>query len=1557
MNLGKYEILSELGHGAMGIVYRARDPIINRLVAIKTITASLAADPNLRERFYREAQSAGNLQHPNIVIIHDLGEQDQVPYIAMELIDGESLEDLVARKPPIPLSLKLVYATQACRAFNYAHKRGIVHRDIKPANVMLTKEGVIKVVDFGIARVVETSKTKTGVLIGTFAYMAPEQYDGDHADERSDIWSFGVLFYELLSYQRPFVGETPAKLMRSITDHHPKPLTEVLADCPPEIADIVSKCLQKSPENRCQSMEELLLDLEPVSKRLQQRAVSELTEQCRRHVEKNEYSDARELLRHALQIDPDNQAVRSMFESVSAELKRILVRPKALQFVEKGRALLEQGRAQDAKVAAENALHLDSSFEPARELQRVVREELNRAQLVKGWVEAARQHLAEGLPEEAGVLLLRARQMEPNNAEVAALQEQAEKEREERQRQLRLIERLQQARTLWTQEDYRLCIQVLVDLQREFPAAEEISRLLETVRDDQMDQRTHALLDAQKLIEASHFKECFSLLAKLEEQFPGDTEVSSLLGHAHEAQTTYRRHLELSEAKGAIIAGEYEQAMSRLSNLQKEFPDDADISALVEEAREQQSDRRKQQGITRARELVAARRYAESADLLMRLREEFPGDLQITKLLEAVGADQLAQRKRDGLAEARRLIANRYYDEASTLLAGLQADFPAETAIVKLLDTARGDKAEQRKQKELTEARALLASKSFAEALKLLDGLADAHPNDVGIQKLRSLAQHEHEKQAREVRIQRELDVLKKLMNERNYPQVISRTKELLTEFPGETNFRRMGEFAENQQKNVERDTFVQKALQDAIALFNARKYSECSVIVQSALKVAPANVELLRLCEDAEQQQKKRVMHDRIEERVRQIRTKINQEEFSDAITLAEDTIQKFGPSTDVNQLLSSAQVEFQARERKSSAASTLETIRTLVESRQFAAASRALSEAIEGKTALRSDPRVQELAARIEESETRQLEPATATSLGSPAQIPPSESREYAIFQNTPVVPEPPSVDPFRGPTTSQGAATKRARYPEARAESAAEPVAANPLAAAPVQVSVVNTVLPSEAQFIPAEIMRKHAVTRRRRRVRSRFMSAVVLIVAAVVIYYGVRSGVIPMPPSNREQKAGPSAPITPDATTPLEVKQRESLNAASKLVANNDLNGARQKLEGAAKLQGPLTDELNNRISEIDASQNDPQLRELRQKEETLWQRALKNANNQRYMDAQKDLKLILRMKPGGLHRDDAQKYLDKVIPQHLQEMDLLTQVKFDLSEGEFQAARNIVAQLAKSGSDTSAVVKEIDGQERTQMAKLEEEYNELSRRGGNAAILGLNTLWPKFQEIATANGPMSGEALDYVNKIPETVVQLQAQLEQKDADALFKKTVQSYLEAARLSDKDGLVVARTNFRSIVKAGGTHADEAAKYLNEVDRKLADSSSGTAATAPTGLAGNSTAKNRDNAVRSAMKLYVDAFERRDVEALRQIWPTLGAQYESFKLWFAKAQTMKMQLRIESIQFDPDGTTATVKAQVAREYTTADESEPNRLREPESFQLSQIDGSWVITEVDANF
>ena len=379
---GKYEVLGELGHGAMGVVYRARDPMIDRPVALKTITTGLADDSALLQRFYREAQSAGGLQHPNIVTIYDMGQAGELPYIAMELVEGENLDQLIARRSALPLISKLLYAMQACRAFDFAHKRGIIHRDIKPGNVMVRKDGTVKVVDFGIARVLGTSRTQTGMLIGTFAYMSPEQYQGEHADERSDIWSFGVLLYELLSYQRPFAGSSPASLIHNICIEEPVPLRKWWPECPEELEVAVSKMLQKGPSERYQSMEDVLFDLDLITKALLPQSVADLLEQARGFFEQGNFAEACDLVRQALKLEPGNPQARALLEKANAALKRLLNRPKVEQLVEQGQALLGEGKLQEAKDAAEDALHLDSSFAPAGDLRRAIEAELERARVI-----------------------------------------------------------------------------------------------------------------------------------------------------------------------------------------------------------------------------------------------------------------------------------------------------------------------------------------------------------------------------------------------------------------------------------------------------------------------------------------------------------------------------------------------------------------------------------------------------------------------------------------------------------------------------------------------------------------------------------------------------------------------------------------------------------------------------------------------------------------------------------------------------------------------------------------------------------------------------------------------------------------------------------------------------------------------------------------------------------------------------------------------------------------------------------------------------------------------
>jgi serine/threonine-protein kinase len=264
-HIGRYEILQEIGRGAMGVVFKGRDPLIGRAVAVKTITSGVAESADLLERFYREARAAGGLQHPNIVTIYELAESGGAPFIAMEYLEGESLEKIVARKPALPLATKLGYVVQTCRALDYAHRRGVIHRDVKPANIVVTRDGIVKVVDFGIARLASASQTQTGTLLGSLAYMSPEQLRGRNADARSDIWAMGVVLYELIAYQRPFTGENHAALLLSILQNEPPSIRQLDPECPLALERVVSKSLRKDHKERYQSMKALLKDVENVN--------------------------------------------------------------------------------------------------------------------------------------------------------------------------------------------------------------------------------------------------------------------------------------------------------------------------------------------------------------------------------------------------------------------------------------------------------------------------------------------------------------------------------------------------------------------------------------------------------------------------------------------------------------------------------------------------------------------------------------------------------------------------------------------------------------------------------------------------------------------------------------------------------------------------------------------------------------------------------------------------------------------------------------------------------------------------------------------------------------------------------------------------------------------------------------------------------------------------------------------------------------------------------------------------------------------------------------------
>jgi serine/threonine-protein kinase len=276
--VGRYEVRGTLGRGGMASVYRAHDPDIGRDVAIKFLHASLCEEGDCRDRFLREARAAGGLSHPNIVVVHDVGQIEGRPYMAMELIDGDSLAQVLGEGKPLPVRDTVVMGIQLARALDYAHSRGIVHRDIKPGNIMRVKgTQTIKVTDFGIAHIdsgTGEQRTRSGEVLGTPQYMSPEQTVGDKIDGRSDLFSAGVVLYQMLTGQRPFQGESMVAIALKIAKEQPAPMDKLRPELPTALRRVVERCLAKAPAQRFQSGKEMADELIKVLARIDEDALA-----------------------------------------------------------------------------------------------------------------------------------------------------------------------------------------------------------------------------------------------------------------------------------------------------------------------------------------------------------------------------------------------------------------------------------------------------------------------------------------------------------------------------------------------------------------------------------------------------------------------------------------------------------------------------------------------------------------------------------------------------------------------------------------------------------------------------------------------------------------------------------------------------------------------------------------------------------------------------------------------------------------------------------------------------------------------------------------------------------------------------------------------------------------------------------------------------------------------------------------------------------------------------------------------------------------------------------
>ncbi len=739
--LGKFEIIEKVGQGAMGVVYKARDPFIDRIVALKTLTTGLSDDANLLKRFYSEARSAGGLQHPNIVTIYELGHEGDTPFIAMQFLTGESLDKILDRRPSLPLSQKIGFIVYVCRALEYAHKQNppVVHRDIKPGNVMVTTEGAVVVVDFGIARLGEGTRSQSaGMLIGTLGYMSPQLFRNGTADARSDIWATGVMFYELLAYRRPFEGDNAAALMSNIILEKPRSIADAAPGTPQDLQAVVERMLAKEAEARYQNMEEVLLELEPIWRRLQQAEVSDLLANSQQLYESGDLENAKAKVSQIIQIDTSNTQAKSLLEKINAEVRRKQVVPQMKARVENAGKLLANGQVEDAKAEAEAALKLDSTYQPAREVLGQVQAALERAHNITQALRTSKQRMAEGALTEAELQLDRVLEIDPGNAAAREQLKQIREERSRRERRKQRDEALHRARTLWTNLQYEECISLLIAAQKQFPGDSEITKLLESARQDQTEQQRQSLLtEARNLLSAQRFDDSLRALDLLLERYPADATAKNLRTHALQGRNQQRREQRLAEGKSNLRAwvkeGKYTEAITHAGQLSKEFPDDFELKELLDFARTEFSQLEQkhhlEQSSKQIQQALKDGRFFEAIQSAEKALLEFPKNLDLLILLDRARKEQSEKERHEllkqRLREVERMVDRQELTDAIDLARQTLATVGQDSRLADTLLKAEREIEfrEQRKRQQndtVQMAQTLLEAGNFAGATSVL---------------------------------------------------------------------------------------------------------------------------------------------------------------------------------------------------------------------------------------------------------------------------------------------------------------------------------------------------------------------------------------------------------------------------------------------------------------------------------------------------------------------------------------------------------------------------------------------------------------------------------------------------------------------------------------------------------------------------------------------------------------------------------------------------------------------------------------------------------------------
>jgi eukaryotic-like serine/threonine-protein kinase len=734
--IGKYDVLDVLGRGGMGVVYRARDARLGRIVAIKMLTEGFSGNADMLQRFYREASQTGALRHNNIVIVYDAGDQDGEPYIVMEYVEGEPLDKAIKRER-MQLEHALTIVEQLCHALAYAHRNGVIHRDIKPANVILRGDGSIKLLDFGIARDetrVDTSITSTGSLVGTPPYMAPERFAGSAIDGRSDIFSAGVLLYLLLTGRLPFDLEYPG-VIDQIMRTHPPPPSELVADCPTSLDTIVAHALAKSPVDRYANADDMAMDLREVADGITRAHIAESMAQAEQHFNERDFMAAQGALRQLLRLDPQHVAGKRLLSQVDQRLTQQEKERKAQELARLAQQAVGEREWDRALALCDEALGLSPANNVLVTLRKSVVDGKQTQEKVSQLLAESAGARKVGELTRAQARAATAQRLDPHNSQVLALCRLLEQEIEEKRVKEELRKVMASAREHLAAGEYE---EAFVLLDKAGTLAPDNAEVLRT-----KDELTAALTEEKRKSIVRRLEEKAALsttvaklrlvseeLAKALKEFPNDPSLLRLRLNLEPRVKQLEDELFVKEICKSAAELTPEESLERVRAALIRVPGNEQLfgleSALSERVARQAREQLLAQRLGQARQAIDDRLFLEAVKILERCKADGFSSYEVDGLL-ALAKTAASQRISQELLErtysqAKRSIDEEDYESAVQMLRRALRQVDEPVLHRQLEDaTQKQEATEQRANDVLERAETLTRMELFAEAVALLE--------------------------------------------------------------------------------------------------------------------------------------------------------------------------------------------------------------------------------------------------------------------------------------------------------------------------------------------------------------------------------------------------------------------------------------------------------------------------------------------------------------------------------------------------------------------------------------------------------------------------------------------------------------------------------------------------------------------------------------------------------------------------------------------------------------------------------------------------------------------